>query len=462
MASDEKARPKLANSDTAISPNISMVGVPEDLEANSKPIRHARAHVNFELEHYFIGPRDIYRHSKWPYFMRMHGSILPRMIVPLTFVGCWATMITCIHQFIHALGVSSVLLTVTGFVVSLSLSFRSTTAYERYIEGRKYWAQLSLASRNLARVIWIHTAERHTESAELGKKDLLGKLAALNLLNAFAVALKHHLRFEPSMEYPDIAPLVANLHTLAGDADQAALRERKYTFWISAASSLGLSFAQSNPRKLLKQAKDNLGNTPLEILNYLSAYLESVFQNKTMSIGANQGQAMNYMALLADALVGTERVVNTPLPIAYSISIAQITWAYVLSLPFQLVSTLGWVAIPATILAGYIILGMAKIGRELENPFGQDVNDLPLDVFCHELANDIDVMTSQPGPTNAQWMEDKGARVLWPLSQMEFKAWEEKSVDDIRAALKAKAGSRDVDRERRATLIVSEALTNKV
>ena len=31
----------------------------------------------------------------------------------------------------------SVLLTVLGFVVALALSFRSSTAYERYSEGRK-------------------------------------------------------------------------------------------------------------------------------------------------------------------------------------------------------------------------------------------------------------------------------------------------------------------------------------
>jgi len=462
MAAPEEARdatnPTRASPKT--SPKTSLHTPADDLEANAKTHPYAAHHLNLEFEHYFHGPRDIHRHSKWPYFLRLHGSILPKMIVPLTFVGVWATLITTIHEFLHALGVNSVLLTVTGFVVGLSLSFRSTTAYERYIEGRKYWAQLLLASRNLARIIWVHTQERHAESAELGKKDLLGKLAALNLLNAFAVSLKHRLRFEPSVEYPDIAPLLSHLHVLAKDADQAALRERQHPFWKATAQYLGLSFAQPNPRKLFKQAKDNLGNTPLEVLTYLSAYLESIFQNKTLSIGANQGQAMNYLALLADALVGAERVVNTPLPIAYSISIAQITWAYVLMLPFQLVKPLSWVAIPATVIAGYIILGMAKIGRELENPFGQDVNDLPLDAFCHELANDIDAMTSSPAPVNEKWMEESSAQVLWPLSAVGFKGWEGKSVEEIRAALKVKAGSRDVDRERRNTLIVSEALTS--
>lgn len=131
------------------------------------------------------------RHSRWPVFLQMHGSILPEMILPLTFVAGWATLITCISRFVTSrkwsnfqlrveavvsnlftVGVNQVLLTVLGFVVGLGLSFRSSTAYERYGEGRKYWAQLNLASQNLARVFWVHGIEREGEQ---GKKDLLSK-----------------------------------------------------------------------------------------------------------------------------------------------------------------------------------------------------------------------------------------------------------------------------------------------
>ena len=32
------------------------------------------------------------KHSRWPTFMRMHGSILPNMVLPLFFIGCWASL----------------------------------------------------------------------------------------------------------------------------------------------------------------------------------------------------------------------------------------------------------------------------------------------------------------------------------------------------------------------------------
>lgn len=46
---------------------------------------------------------------------------------------------------------------------------------------------------------------------------------------------------------------------------------------------------------------------------------------------------------------GTERVLDTPLPIAYTIAISQIAWIYVLVLPFQLYTTLQWVTIPGSL-----------------------------------------------------------------------------------------------------------------
>jgi putative membrane protein len=140
-----------------------------------------------------VGPRDMSKHSKWPYFMRMHGSVLPKMILPITVVTIWATAITVISEFVYELKVDTLLLTVLGFVVGLAISFRTSTAYERYTEGRKYWSQLIFVSQNLARTIWIHTSER---DGELGKEDLLNKLyvAYLGLLQVYFLTAITELR----------------------------------------------------------------------------------------------------------------------------------------------------------------------------------------------------------------------------------------------------------------------------
>jgi hypothetical protein len=151
-----------------------------------------------------------------------------------------------------------------------------------------------------------------------------------------------------------------------------------------------------------------------------------------------QTTAYNNIAVLNDVLVGTERVLNTPLPIAYAIAIAQITWVYILVLPFQLLGTVGqqtWITIPATVVAAYIILGILFIGREIENPFGQDVNDLPLEVYCAQIAAEMDVIASRRKTPSKEWMESLDNRVLWPLSSSGWPVWMNRSDDKIHEAV---------------------------
>jgi len=137
------------------------------------PNPFSRAQTSLDLDDYFTGPRDIQKHSKWPLFLQLHGSILPKMILPLLAVAAWASWITCVHMLTKvSLGINPLLLTVLGFVVGLGLSFRSSTAYERYGEGRKYWAQLILASQTLGRVFWVHAKEREG----MKETDVLAKL----------------------------------------------------------------------------------------------------------------------------------------------------------------------------------------------------------------------------------------------------------------------------------------------
>jgi len=205
---------------------------------------------------------------------------------------------------------------------------------------------------------------------------------------------------------------------------------------------LGLTMAQSNPRKAIKRSDKPLGNLPLEILTYLSCYVEEVSMNGTLKSPIIYGQIMTSLAALTDTQSSAERVLTTPLPVGYNILISQIVLLYIYLLPFQLYSTLGWITIPGTVAAAYIIIGLAAIGNELENPFGNDVNDLPLDHYCEELQRELDTLTSVPAPKFGAIVRGSGAgsenRVLWPLSASGFDMWAGRSEADIRSALRAK------------------------
>lgn len=109
-----------------------------------------------------------------------------------------------------------------------------------------------------------------------------------------------------------------------------------------------------------------------------------------------------------------------------------------LALPFQLWDALRWVTVPGTVVGAYIILGIAAIGREIEDPFGYDRNDLPLERFCRQIADEIDVIAAKEAPRPGDFIAAEGNCVM---GSMGYGAWRGRSTEDIRAALRARANA---------------------
>jgi hypothetical protein len=97
-------------------------------------------------------------HTDYLYTHESPPTYVPTIIARIPWPSQRFTLILTAEYYI--VDVNTLLLTVLGFVVGLSLSFRSSTAYERYSEGRKAWCTLLIHSRNLARYVWIHVSEQ--------------------------------------------------------------------------------------------------------------------------------------------------------------------------------------------------------------------------------------------------------------------------------------------------------------
>ncbi|KAF8601710.1 hypothetical protein BDV93DRAFT_558299 [Ceratobasidium sp. AG-I] len=91
---------------------------------------------------------------------------------------------------------NSQLLTVLGLVLGLVIGFRTTSAYDRYWEGRKLWTSVSLSSRSLANIIWIHVPTDRSSVSDIPLpkdaklKVIIEKKSMINLAQAFSVSVK--------------------------------------------------------------------------------------------------------------------------------------------------------------------------------------------------------------------------------------------------------------------------------
>ncbi|BAY64623.1 hypothetical protein NIES22_47220 [Calothrix brevissima NIES-22] len=283
--------------------------------------------------------------KKIPLVLQVKGSVLKTIAKNVILCGIFGTVVSILYNF--KLPVSQPILgsVIPSIVLGLLLVFRTNTAYERFWEGRKSWGAIVNTTRNLARQIWVSVEEVSPED----RKD---KKTALNLLVAFAVATKLHLRGEPvNHELKELMP-----------------------------SSMYLELKIMN-------------NPPIEVAFWIGDYLQGQYNRDRL----NSYQLISMQELLnnlVDNLGICERILRTPMPLAYAIHLKQLLLLYCLLLPFQMVSSLGlWTGL-VTALVSFTLFGIEAIGLEIENPFGYDANDLPLDTICQTMKRNIDDLTS--------------------------------------------------------------------
>ncbi|MBE7382523.1 MAG: hypothetical protein F6J95_014060 [Leptolyngbya sp. SIO1E4] len=306
--------------------------------------------------------------NRRPWFQTLfqwQGSVIPA-ILPRTLVCAGFGLFIAA---LYAAGVPVALTTlsslVPGIVLGLLLVFRTNTAYERFWEGRKQWGTLVNTSRNLARQMWV--AIQETEAC-----DRTAKVRHLRLLVAFALAMKLHLRGQPLDE--EFAEMVT-------------------------------------PEQFEKLQIMN--HPPLEVAFWLADYLQ-----RCSDRGQLNPYQLSAMLLLVDRLVDAlgscERILKTPIPLAYAIHLKQLLLLYCLAIPFQVVASLHWWTAGIAGLISFTVFGIEEIGIEIENPFGHDPNDLPLDAICRTMYQNIeDLITLTPG--NCRWLTDDPSMAT-PLS----------------------------------------------
>lgn len=278
--------------------------------------------------------------------LRLQGSVITAILPSVLFFSGYGFLISFLyyHRIHLALpkinGVPNIVLTF-NLVLSLLLIFRTNTAYDRFWEGRKLWGALVNTVRNLARGIWIVIEEpQATRRAE--------KEAALRLVVAFAVAMKLHLRREPVNE--ELMALMSSFQYFKlKDTNHPSL---EIAFWVE-------DYLQHQYE-----------------LNRVNAYQLTRLQNLVDE--------------LVNILGGCERILKTPLPLSYAIYLKQLLVLYSLILPLELVSGLSWWTGPVMAFISFIFFGIEELASELENPFGHDPNDLPLDFICNTLLRNIE------------------------------------------------------------------------
>ncbi len=93
------------------------------------------------------------------------------------------------------------------------------------------------------------------------------------------------------------------------------------------------------------------------------------------------------LAALMDVLGGCERIRNTPVTRSHETFIRSCILFYLLVLPIGL--DYGPWIFPAVLIVGYFLLGIEQVAEDIQEPFGKEPDDLPLDRICQTLADSM-------------------------------------------------------------------------
>ena len=269
------------------------------------------------------------RPSPWRLFFILQGSVIQRIypqvlaIFALSIAVTWGRQ----HDPFWTPAYSGTALSLLGIALSVFLGFRNNAAYDRWWEGRKEWGRLVIATRDLA---------RQTLVLETYDSGVAARRTLLHLAIAFAHETAVLLRGLTGDDRAD-AFLPPTLHP----AFRAA--RHRPDFVLRAMGDL--ITREWRAGRLTDLQFDRLDRT---------------------------------LAQMSQMLGACERIRFTPLPFAYTLLLHRTAYLFCLLLPFGYADTLVWFTPVVTALITYTFFGLDALSEELEEPFGQQANDLPI------------------------------------------------------------------------------------
>lgn len=264
----------------------------------------------------------------------MHVLVKPKMLVPA--VLALVTYAVLVIHFLQQhpgirIGEPSEVLSMSSLAIGLIMGFRTQSSYDRWWEGRRLWGDLVNKTRNFSIKL--------CEYLPLSESD---KQRLAQLLKEFSLSLTHHLR---GTRY---------------DFDAAGL-----------------------------EPLESCDHVPLHIVTLLHRETEKLLDSGRIS--ESKFWILNdQLSGFVDVVGGCERLKSSSLSAWFRVGIWLWLLFYYLLLPWLLSPHFGYWSILIVLLAVYFGVALELTVEQLHEPFGRELNDLPLDTIADTIRKSID------------------------------------------------------------------------
>jgi putative membrane protein len=219
---------------------------------------------------------------------------------------------------------------ILGFVLSILLVFRTNTAYDRWWEGRRLWGTLINDSRSF--VLKLHHISK----------------------------VRNHVLYAELIQWVMLYPRALSCH----------LRNKKLTHESLPSEAHQPIFVEGKILSCLEQMK-------------LSGAI-----SETEMLWIN-----NEIRTFSDVCGACERIKNSPIPYSYSLFLKKFIFVYIITMPYGFIKEFGYGITLAVSFVFYVLASLELIAEEIENPFGEDANDLDLEQMSETIEKNLHEIT---------------------------------------------------------------------
>jgi len=255
-----------------------------------------------------------------------------------------------------------------GIAVSFYIGFKNNGSYDRFWEGRQLWGGIV----NYSRTWSIQALEYVTSVVDAPDVDAPAASRA-------ELSLRHR-----RLVYRQIAWCNAVRLNLRRQNDQW---EEHVAPFLDPTESVEMRRKQNPPAHLLRQQAADL-----RILREERGLLND-FQHVNMMMTLEQ---------LFNLQGGCERIKNTPFPRQYAFFSYMFVWLFAALLPLGLIvefEKLGpyhlWLTVPFSVLVSWVFNTIEIVGHTSENPFENEMNDVPMTAICRTIEIDLREMLGE-------------------------------------------------------------------
>jgi putative membrane protein len=243
-----------------------------------------------------------------------------------------------------------------GTAVAFYIGFKSNGSYDRFWEGRQLWGSIVNVSRTWAIRVFDYVQATPDEVIPdpellvLHRRLLYRQLAWVN-------ALRLHLRRQTAELWDaEVAPFL-------DPAEDADVRR--------------------------------MSNPPTHLLRHQSTELRMLTQRGLLTEFRHVA-LMETIQDLFNAQGGCERIKNTPFPRQYAFFSFLFVWIFAAILPLGLVEEFHrmgtynlWLMVPFAALVSWVFNTIEIVGHMSENPFDNQMNDVPMTAICRNIEIDL-------------------------------------------------------------------------